>query len=197
VLANIFEPFFTTKALGEGTGLGLAMVFGIVQQSGGAVHAYSEPGIGSTFRIYLPAAAPEPRRSDPVSAEALRGDETVLVVEDDEAVRTLTVRALQASGYRVLAARDGVEAQRVAQSHEGALDLVLTDVVMPNIGGPALAAQLRTERPALKVLFMSGYTDDAVVRHGLLQASMAFIQKPYSIRALGKKVRAVLDGDSA
>ncbi|MDX2263251.1 MAG: PAS domain S-box protein [Gemmatimonadales bacterium] len=197
VLERVFEPFFTTKEVGKGTGLGLAMVFGIVQQSGGSIHVYSEPGRGSTFKVYLPmvsevlsAAAPEEKSFD------VRGTETVLLVEDEDAVRRLARRILSMHGYLVLSAGDGEEAMRVAESHEGAIDLLLTDVVMPNLSGPELARALGARYPALKLLFMSGYTDDAVVRHGLIEAGVAFIQKPYTPAGLARKVRSVLDGES-
>ena len=198
IQARVFEPFFTTKKPGKGTGLGLAMVFGIVQQSGGCIHVYSEPGSGSTFRIYLPAAdEPIADAGDPAVAVDLRGTETILLVEDDEAVRRLALRCLEMNGYTALTAVDGTDALRVVADHTGPLDLVLTDVVMPNMGGPELVRGLRAQIPELKVLFTSGYTDDAVVRHGLLQANVAFLQKPYTPMALAQKLRHVLDDSRA
>jgi CheY-like chemotaxis protein len=194
VLARIFEPFYTTKEVGHGTGHGLAMVFGIVQQSGGFIHVESQPGAGSTFQIYLPAVSavlPEQRATVPKGK--LSGTETILLVEDEEAVRGLILRSLQRHGYHVLAAQDGQEALRVATAHQGALDLILTDVVMPLLSGPELAQQVHAAYPQAKLLFMSGYTDDAVVRHGLNEAEMAFIQKPFSPENLVQKVRQVLD----
>jgi CheY-like chemotaxis protein len=193
-MARIFEPFFTTKQVGDGTGLGLATVFGIVQQSGGAILVDSVPGEGTTFRIYLPAVTVVPHRS----GETLRtvspdGIETVLLVEDDAAVRALAHTTLANHGYDVLDASDSADAQRVADAHPRAIDLLLTDVVMPNGSGPELAAALRERRPGLKVLYMSGYTDDAVVRHGLLHDEVEFIQKPYTPLGLAQKIRQVLD----
>ena len=195
VKARIFEPFFTTKGLGNGTGLGLAMVFGTVEQSGGHIHVYSEPGHGSTFKIYFPAVSEDVSRvATPLASGDLRGAETVLLVEDDDAVRELAYSCLRSHGYAVLTATDGQDALRRVAEHHGRIDALLTDVVMPNTSGPELAATLTNQFAHLKVLFMSGYTDDAVVRHGLLQADVAFIQKPYSSLALAQKLRQVLDG---
>lgn len=195
VKARIFEPFFTTKGLGDGTGLGLAMVFGTVEQSGGHIHVYSEPGHGSTFKIYFPAVTDDVSRATPApSTAALHGVETVLLVEDDDAVRELAYSSLRAHGYSVLTATDGQDALRRVSAYRGRIDALLTDVVMPNTSGPELAAQLTSRFSHMKVLFMSGYTDDAVVRHGLLQADVAFIQKPYTPLALAQKLRQVLDG---
>jgi PAS domain S-box-containing protein len=194
IKGRIFEPFFTTKGVGKGTGLGLAMVLGIVEQSGGHIHVYSEPGAGSSFKIYFPAVDdPTPERNDMDESGELRGAETILIVEDEEMVRRLSVRSLQMHGYIVLTAVDGQDALRVIDAHEGAVDLLLTDVVMPNMSGPELARALQQRFPGLKVLFMSGYTDDAVVRHGLLQAEVSFIQKPYTPRGLAQRIRQVLD----
>ncbi|HMV99167.1 MAG TPA: response regulator [Acidobacteriota bacterium] len=194
VLARIFEPFFTTKEVGKGTGLGLAMVFGIVQQSGGTINVYSEPGHGTTFKIYFPAAIGHPTsENDPGANVQLSGTETILLVEDDENVCELAVTSLKMYGYKVLTATDGKEALQMVRSTSGLVDLVLTDVVMPNMSGPDLARMLQIQFPHLKILFMSGYTDDAVVRHGLLEADVAFIQKPYTPLGLVQKVRQVLD----
>jgi two-component system, cell cycle sensor histidine kinase and response regulator CckA len=196
VMARIFEPFFTTKPVGKGTGLGLAMVFGIVQQSGGCIHVYSEPDRGTTFKIYLPAVTEQlSQKTESIAKVGPRGTETVLLVEDDEAVRGLALMSLTMHGYQVLTAVDGKDALRVVQGRQGDIDLVLTDVVMPNASGPELAETLRLQSPKIKFLFMSGYTDDAVVRHGLLQANVAFIQKPYTPLELAQKVRQVLDED--
>jgi PAS domain S-box-containing protein len=194
VLARIFEPFFTTKGIGKGSGLGLAMVYGIVQQSEGCMHVYSEPGHGTTFKIYLPAVdEPTSLMRDADFNPDQYGTETILLVEDEEAVRALALQSLQMRGYTVLAAADGKQAMQIVQAHTGPLDLVLTDVVMPNIGGPGLVASMKPWFPHAKVLFTSGYTDDAVVRHGLLEADVAFIQKPYTPMALARKLRQVLD----
>ncbi|MCC6796182.1 MAG: PAS domain S-box protein [Candidatus Hydrogenedentes bacterium] len=194
VQASIFEPFFTTKGPGKGTGLGLSTVFGIVQQSGGFLHVYSEVNCGTTFKIYLPAVAQEAIDLDSgETAVNLNGTETVLVVEDEAGVRGLASRALIARGYRVMVARDGLDALRITSTLVGPLHLVVTDVVMPNLGGPAMAEQLRSRFPAVKILFTSGYTDDAVIRHGLLNANVPFLQKPYSPLALATRVRCLLD----
>jgi signal transduction histidine kinase/ActR/RegA family two-component response regulator len=195
IRAHIFEPFYTTKSVGKGTGLGLATVHGIVQQSGGAISVYSEPGRGSTFKIYLPRVADEPLVT-PTSVARLAastGSETVLLVEDDAPVRDLSRRALESRGYRVLVASDGAEGLRVAQAHAGAIDLLVSDVVMPVAGGPELAGNLRPLRPGLRVLFLSGYADTAFARSGELTREAAFLQKPFTPERLAQKVREVLD----
>ena len=195
VKAHIFEPFFTTKEPGKGTGLGLATVYGIVKQSGGYVYAYSEPGHGTTFKIYLPVVedgvSSGMSHSDPKPMP--HGSETILLVEDEDAVRALTRYTLQMQGYAVLEAKDGEEALRVAEKHQGGFHLLLTDVVMPRMGGRRLAEWLAQTQPGVKVLFLSGYTDDAVVRHGIVAAEVAFLQKPFTPSALSQKVREVLD----
>ena len=190
--ARIFEPFFTTKEIGKGTGLGLATVQGIVQQSGGFIWVYSEPGHGTCFKVYLP------RVDEPVStlgseSDATRGTETIMVVEDMAAVRAVTREMLERYGYTVVEAADGQAAQRIADGFEGRIHLVLTDVVMPHVGGRDLAEVLGKVRPETKVLFMSGYTDDAVVRHGILQDGIPYLQKPFTPKSLARKVREVLD----
>ncbi|MCW8132448.1 MAG: PAS domain S-box protein [Planctomycetota bacterium] len=196
ILSRIFEPFFTTKEAGKGTGLGLAMVFGVVQQSGGGIDVCSEPGAGSTFKLYFPVAKegvavrPEPEEQP----AGTHGSETILLVEDEEAVRELSSMILKRQGYRIHAAVNGKDALRVAEAAAEPIDLVLTDVVMPNTSGPDMVARLKEKWQRLKVLFMSGYTDDAVVRHGLLESTLAFIPKPYTPEALVRKVREVLDG---
>jgi PAS domain S-box-containing protein len=193
--AHIFEPFFTTKEPGKGTGLGLSTVYGITKQSGGHIMLYSEPGRGASFKIYLPASAPTSGHA--VSAlpqpVAYGGTETILLAEDEQSVRHLVRIALLANGYTVLDARHGGEALALASQHQGPIDLVVTDVVMPEMGGRELVEQLKAGNPRLKVLFMSGYTDDTVVRHGLLTSEIEYLPKPFSLNTLVAKVREVLD----
>jgi PAS domain S-box-containing protein len=192
VTKHLFEPFFTTKAAGAGTGLGLATVFGVVKQSGGGIYVYSEPGRGSTFKIYLPAAiaAGEARAAVPEPA-AERGSETIMVVEDDDSVRALVQLMLEANGYEVFAVGDADEATRICT--ERTIDLLLTDVVMPEVSGSQLAERLRGLVPSMRILFMSGYSDEAVQRHGELTAAAAFLEKPFTEKTLARKVREVLD----
>jgi CheY-like chemotaxis protein len=191
---RLFEPFFTTKGAGAGTGLGLATVFGVVKQSGGAIYVYSEEGRGTTFKIYLPVAGEAPRIEPEDNGPALRGgSETIVVVEDDESVRDLVRLMLTGHGYEVLAAADGESAARLCAEHPDGVDLLLTDVVMPEVNGRVLAERLGALFPSLRVLFMSGYSDEAVVRHGIIRPNTAFIEKPFSEAALARKVREVLD----
>jgi CheY-like chemotaxis protein len=191
--ARAFEPFFTTKELGKGTGLGLAVVHGIVTQSDGQIDVDSQPGAGTTFRIHLPrVAGPASAASSVAPADLPCGSETLLLVEDEPAVRALDRRVLANCGYTVLEAKDGREALRVAEEHAGPIDVLVSDVVMPHLGGRQLAEKLQAVRPGLKVLFVSGYTDDAVVRHGV-GAEFAFLPKPFSPARLARKVREVLD----
>jgi CheY-like chemotaxis protein len=192
--ARIFEPFFTTKEAGKGTGLGLAMVYGTVKQSGGHIEVYSELGRGTTFKIYLPRLAePVPSAAPaPAPAPVPGGSETVLLVEDQDEVRALARAALEASGYQVLEARNGPEALALAQQHTGPLHLVITDVVMPKMSGRQVAEQLAVLCPGIKVLYCSGYTDETVVRHGV-PAGTVFLQKPFTPATLARKVREVLD----
>ncbi|MDB5306801.1 MAG: Sensory box histidine kinase/response regulator [Gemmataceae bacterium] len=195
VKAKIFEPFYTTKGPGKGTGLGLAVVHGVVEQSGGYVRVDSEVGVGTTFEVLVPAVKDVAGRPSPGVVRVMaRGTETVLVVEDEEAVRRIARIALETQGYTVLEADGGTTAVRVADQHSGPVHLLLTDVVMPGTGGRELADTLRQRYPGLKVLYMSGYTDDAVVRHGVIEATDAFLQKPFTLQALAKKARSVLDG---
>jgi len=196
IKAHIFEPFFTTKGPGKGTGLGLATVYGIVKQSGGSVDVYSELGHGTTFKIYFPQVqeAVSPGKSFHGVPVMPHGSETVLLVEDEDAVRSLARHVLRSCGYTVLEAGDGRTAVELVEDHKGTIDLLLSDVVMPYLGGRQLAERLAALRPGLKVLFLSGYTDDAVVRHGVLEADYAFLQKPFTPTSLAQKVRAVLDG---
>jgi two-component system, cell cycle sensor histidine kinase and response regulator CckA len=191
--ARLFEPFFTTKEPGKGTGLGLAVVHGVVTQSGGRIEVESEPGKGTTFRIELPrAAGPEPGEGSVGPVDLPRGTETLLLVEDEAAVRALDRRVLASCGYTVLEAKDGRDAVRVADGHPGKIDLLVSDVVMPHLGGRQLAERLAAGRSGLKVLFVSGYTDDAVVRHGV-GSEFAFLPKPFTPAGLARKVREVLD----
>jgi two-component system, cell cycle sensor histidine kinase and response regulator CckA len=193
-LARIFDPFFTTKGPGRGTGLGLSTVDGIVAQSGGTVWVYSEPGRGTTFKIYLPHTDQAATGAgDAAAARASSGSETILLVEDEPKVRALARAILQRKGYTVLEAADGAQALAIYDEHARAIDLLLTDVVMPRMSGREVAERLAALQPGLRVLFMSGYTDDAIVHHGVLEAEVAFVQKPITPDSLSEKVRAVLD----
>lgn len=195
--AHVFEPFFTTKQPGQGTGLGLSMAYGVVKQSGGYIWVYSEPAKGTTFKIYLPLVADPAEDNATVQVlSAPRGNETILFAEDEEGVRELVSSFLESKGYQVLAAADGVSARQLAESHNGQIDLLLTDVVMPKTGGRELAEHLRRTSPHLKVLFISGYTSDFIVRNAILESEAAFVQKPFSMQSLASKIREVLDGSS-
>jgi CheY-like chemotaxis protein len=193
--AHIFEPFFTTKEPGKGTGLGLAMVYGIVKQSGGSAEFDSAPGRGTTFRIYLPRVEEAvPARTTPSGEfKAPRGTETLLLVDDDAAVRSLVRLALEMFGYQVLDAADGAAALRLSAAHQAPIHLLVTDVVMPGMSGRELAGCLTALRPGLKVLYVSGYTDDANVRKGVAASGAAFLAKPITPGVLARKVRLVLD----
>jgi len=193
VKARMFEPFFTTKDPGKGTGLGLATVFGIIKQSDGFIDAESEVGRGTRFRILFPAVTDDVRPASHYDEPVRKGSETVLLVEDEAGVRGLAKLALETQGYRVLTAANGSEAVRVFANHGDEVQVVVTDVVMPEMSGRELVEQLRRFRASVKVLYMSGYTDDAVVRHGVVEAVEAFLQKPFSPLALARKVRDVLD----
>jgi PAS domain S-box-containing protein len=193
--ARIFEPFFTTKSQGRGTGLGLATVYGVVKQSGGYVWVYSEVGHGTTFKVYLPMvqAPMEKKVPEKITSGHEPGTETILFVEDEQSVRELVSEYLKARGYHVLDAADGVQALEIAAAHKGKIHLLITDVVMPRVSGRELAARLAPTRPDLKVLYISGYTDDSVFRHGVLEGGMAFLQKPFNLKVLATKIREILE----
>ena len=197
-ITHIFEPFFTTKEVGKGTGLGLATVYGVVKQSGGYIWVESEPGKGASFQIFLPRVeepATEVTARTPV-VKTTRGSETILLVEDSEPLRKLTQSFLESHGFRVLVAQNGEEALQVETRHSGKIDLLLTDVVMPGINGRVLAERLLPRQPAMRVLYISGYTDNFVARHGVLEQGMILLHKPFTEEVLIKKMREVLDGKS-
>jgi nitrogen-specific signal transduction histidine kinase len=199
VRAHLFEPFFTTKEVGRGTGLGLSTVYGIVTQSGGHIAVETEVGRGSSFRVYLPRA-PEAdalaRRKEPAGGLP-RGQETVILVEDDDALRAVIHTILRRCGYQVLDARHGGDALVSCEQHAGPIHLLISDVVMPQMSGPQLAERLAWLRPGLQVLYISGYTDEAVIRHGVVNPAVAFLQKPFTPAALAQKVREILDAPPA
>jgi signal transduction histidine kinase len=194
-LSHIFEPFFTTKEVGKGTGLGLATVYGIVRQSGGHVAVYSEPGKGTTFKVYLPPtrAASAPAATVPRQEVARTGTETVLVVEDDAPLRSVVHQVLEGAGYQVIDGVDPEAALAAARQHAGPVHLVLTDVVLPGLSGPELAARVLAGRPSARVLYMSGYTGTAAGHHAALPPGQAFLQKPFSVDTLLRRVRETLD----
>ena len=199
-LPHVFEPFYTTKPLGQGTGLGLATVYGIVKQNKGFIWAYSESGIGTVFKIYLPCVAARDRSDETQAAQksALpRGSETVLLVEDEQAVRRATAEFLRLQGYTVLEARDGLEALTVSQNHRSAIHLVISDVVMPNLSGGELAKELALLRPDAKLLFMSGYAGKTVLNHNVVDVETNFLQKPFTLKELSLKVRSALGQPAA
>jgi PAS domain S-box-containing protein len=194
VKERVFEPFFTTKEMGKGTGLGLSTVYGIVKQSGGNIWVYSEPGKGTTFKIYLPRVdEPLEELKEEVIKEIPQGSETVLIVEDEEVVRKLAVRLLKKQGYKVLEASDGGKAFILCEEYNEPIHLILTDVVMPGMGGRDLVERLKEIHPEAKALYMSGYTDNVILHHGILEKGIVFIQKPFTLESLARKVREVLD----
>jgi two-component system cell cycle sensor histidine kinase/response regulator CckA len=194
VQARNFDPYYTTKGPAEGTRLGLATVYGSVEQSGGHIRVDSEPGAGTTFSIYLPRTDATPETNSPRATDILpRGTETVLLVEDEADLRNLAKEVLEHLGYTVLDASDPDNALRTARQHVGVIDLLLTDVVMPRMSGRALAETVAAARPETRILFMSGFTDDAIMRHRVLEPGTHFLEKPFTPQALAAKVREVLD----
>jgi len=194
-MENIFEPFFTTKELGKGTGLGLATVYGIMKQNMGFIDVQSELGRGTTFHIYLPRTHVPVSEEQPSQEtdENLRGTETVLLVEDEESVLQLSKRILEQLGYAVLAAENPLDALELARSHSGRIDLLLTDVIMPGMNGKEFTEKLSAIKAGFRAIFMSGYTDDVIAQHGVLDEGVHFLQKPFSVQSLAAKVREVLD----
>jgi PAS domain S-box-containing protein len=194
---HIFEPFFTTKEVGKGTGLGLSTVYGIVKQNNGFVWVYSEPEQGSNFKVYLPKVKgdAEPKEKEQSPVEDLGGSETVLIVEDNDSLRNFAQKILHIYGYRTLNAENGEDALRVCKEHDGQIDLMITDVVMPKMGGREAAERLQPLYPQMKVIYMSGYTDDAIVHHGVLEPGLNFLEKPFTPEGLGKKVRKALGSE--
>ena len=192
---HIFEPFFTTKEVGKGTGLGLSTVYGIVKQNNGFIWVYSEPGQGSTFKIYLPEVKgdAEAEEKERISVENLGGSETVLIVEDDDSLRKLARTVLKQRGYKVLEAENGEDALRVSEAHDGPIDLLITDLVMPKMGGKEVAERLQPLYPQMKVIYMSGYPDNAIVHHDVLAPGLNFFEKPFTPEGLARKVREALD----
>jgi len=197
LLPRVFEPFFTARSVQTAAGLGLSMVYGIVKQSGGNIWAYSEPGLGTTFKLYFPVhGVSRPAAGSSATTRALRGSETILVVDDTATVRRLTRQVLVAAGYSVLEAAGADDAVQVAAGHQSEIDAIVTDVVMPGRNGVELVEQLRATRPRTRVLYVSGYTELGIVREGLLAAGAAFLQKPFTPEELLRKVRGVLEGDT-
>lgn len=198
VKKQVFEPFFTTKEKGKGTGLGLATAYGIVKQSGGNIWVYSEPGQGATFKIYLPRVD-QPLAKEMKKAESgvFRGAGVILVVEDEEGVRNAVLEMLKKQGYSVLGADNAGEALLICQQYKDTIHLLLTDVVMPKVSGPELAKRLGAFHPEMKVLYMSGYTSNAIVHHGVLDREVNYIQKPFTFEGLARKVWEVLDGKTS
>ncbi|MGE5084292.1 MAG: ATP-binding protein, partial [Acidobacteriota bacterium] len=194
-IAHVFEPFYTTKPAGKGTGLGLATVYGIVKQNKGYIWVYSEQGAGTVFKIYLPCAVKgRPAQMANSRQQAVTaGTETLLLVEDEQAVRRASAEFLRMQGYKILEAKDGLDALSVAKQYPGAIDLLVTDVVMPNMSGGELAKELARRIPKMKFLFVSGYAGKTVMDHHVLDLDTNFLQKPYSLKQLGAKIRTALD----
>ena len=190
--SRAFEPFFTTREDGQGTGLGLSTAYGIVKQSGGNVWIYSEPGGGSTFKVYLPRAKQDVEPSESEVPNGERGLETVLLAEDEESLRKMIREVLEAQGHTVLDAGDGREALSVSERYDGPIHAMITDVVMPQIGGSELAERLSSRRPNFKILYVSGYADNAILHHGILAPGVHFIQKPFAPEGLTSKLRKLL-----
>jgi len=195
-LGQIFEPYFTTKELGKGTGLGLATVYGIVRQNNGFINVYSEPDRGTTFKIYLPwhSAGSDPQEKQARVPTVAQGDETILLVEDELSYLDITRQMLESFGYRVLTAAAPGEALRIARDYADEIHLLLTDVIMPEMNGRDLAVEMNVLFPQIKFLFMSGYTSDVIAHHGILDAGVKYIQKPFSLQDLAVKVREALEG---
>jgi CheY-like chemotaxis protein len=193
--ARIFEPFFTTKEMGKGTGLGLAIVYGVVKQSNGYIWVYSEPGQGATFRIFLPRVEETPETIGPRSSEATlpNGTETILLVEDEQSLRTIARLFLEGKGYTILEAASGQQAMEIARQHAGQIHLLLTDVIMPGMNGRELAEAVAASRAGIKLLYMSGYTDELVTQQGILNPGLQLLEKPFTRESLLSRVRAVLD----
>jgi two-component system, cell cycle sensor histidine kinase and response regulator CckA len=196
VKSHLFEPFYTTKGQGRGTGLGLATIYGAVKQSGGSIEVYSEPGKGTAFKIYLPVVeeSPQPADNEKFPSSAMpKGTETILFVEDEDIVRELTIKVLKLLNYNILHASNGDEALQIARNYGSAIDLLITDVVMPGMNGRQLAEKLLLIRPKIKILFTSGYTENAIAHHGIIEKDLNFIGKPYSSHDLAHKIRQLLD----
>ena len=195
VMQHLFEPFFTTKSVGKGTGLGLATVYGIVKQNNGGIVVESTVGQGSTFRVYFPRSdehGGDAPAAASVGEPSVRGTATILIVEDDPGIRELSAKILRRCGYSVLVADGGEEARQIGEGHDGIIHVLLSDVVMPGMNGPMVAEMLTKMRPGLKVVFMSGYTDDEIVRHGVMQRDVPFLQKPFTPERLASKIVEVL-----
>jgi two-component system, cell cycle sensor histidine kinase and response regulator CckA len=194
VMVHLFEPFFTTKGTGKGTGLGLATIYGIVKQSNGGIAVDSKVGHGSIFKIYFPRCDEHVAEDVPgaVADRTASGKATILIVEDDPGIRELSTKILSRYGYKVLAAEGGEEARKICEHHDGVIHVLLSDVVMPGMNGPMVADMLTKMRPGLKVVFMSGYTDNVIVRHGVMERDLPFLQKPFTPERLARKIVEVL-----